>query len=413
MKVRSDAAFRLLRHRPSTCHRRARTRQRSRRRFRRRGGAAASTQDDQESVDVRADLLPGRRLAGRSAARYASASARKSSTIDFALQLVRTARISGHVQNPDGSRSCAGNVQLDAAGRRARGNFGSRTSEAVSAWDGQFCIANVPPGLYTLRARNNDRDAPLSTSQPLSVASAATSTTSSSCCRTGGSLSGSLVFQPGSTGLPGDLTQIRITAPSIEPDDNVGPQPNPRVNKDGTFTIDGVSVGEHLIRANGGGLRGWNLKSVTDRRPRRHRHSDFGQQRPEDQQRRPDLHGQDQRDRRQRHRRARQSGHRVHRPRVLDEYGGWRPNSRQIATARPDQTGMFKIRNLPSGEYYVVTIDPSEPGEWFEPAYLDQHRTGAARMRSAMATQDAGLPSSVVSAFRRTFTGRRTKTATR
>ena len=58
----------------------------------------------------------------------------------------------------------------------------------------------------------------------------------------------------------------------------------------------------------------------------------------------------------------------------------WRPNSRQIATARPDQTGMFKIRNLPAGDYYIVTVDPSEQGEWFEPAYLDQHHGGAARV---------------------------------
>lgn len=58
----------------------------------------------------------------------------------------------------------------------------------------------------------------------------------------------------------------------------------------------------------------------------------------------------------------------------------WRPQSRQIATARPDQTGMFKIRNLPSGESYVVTVDPSEAGEWFEAAYLDQHRAAAARI---------------------------------
>jgi hypothetical protein len=41
---------------------------------------------------------------------------------------------------------------------------------------------------------------------------------------------------------------------------------------------------------------------------------------------------------------------------------------------------MYKIRNLPAGEYYVVAVDPSEPGEWFEPAYLDQHRAGAARV---------------------------------
>jgi hypothetical protein len=194
-------------------------------------------------------------------------------------------------------------------------------------------------------------------------------------------MSGTLVFQPGSTAPPSDLTQVRVTAPAVDLEDNVGPMPNARINKDGTFTIDGVSVGEHFIRANGGGgLRGWNLKSVT-------------------------VDGRDVTDIPI----SMRSGQRVNNLVVtftdkINEVSGsvtdvqgnpvteytvlafstnssvWRPNSRQIATTRPDQTGMYKIRNLPAGEYYVVTVDPSEPGEWFEPAYLDQHRAGAARI---------------------------------
>jgi hypothetical protein len=58
----------------------------------------------------------------------------------------------------------------------------------------------------------------------------------------------------------------------------------------------------------------------------------------------------------------------------------WRPQARQIMTARPDQTGKYRIRGLPPGEYYLVTVDPAEQGEWFEPAYLDEHRAGAARL---------------------------------
>jgi hypothetical protein len=69
----------------------------------------------------------------------------------------------------------------------------------------------------------------------------------------------------------------------------------------------------------------------------------------------------------------------------------WRPQSRQIATARPDQTGQYRIRTLPPGEYYVVTVDPAEQGEWFEPSYLDEHRIGAARVtltEGGIKTQD-------------------------
>src|SRR5205814_1987206 len=56
------------------------------------------------------------------------------------------------------------------------------------------------------------------------------------------------------------------------------------------------------------------------------------------------------------------------------------PQARQIMTARPDQTGKYRIRGLPPGQYYVATVDPTEQGEWFEPAYLDEHRAGAARL---------------------------------
>jgi Carboxypeptidase regulatory-like domain len=298
--------------------------------------------------------------------------------IDFGLQLVRTARVSGHVENPDGSSTAQGNVQLtpQATGRANLGqNYGGRIAR-----DGRFSIANVPPGLYTLRARNNDRDAPLSAAQPLSVSSGDLANVVV-VLQTGGSLAGTIVFQPGSTPAPTDFTQVRLSAPSAEPDENAGPNPNSRVNRDGTFTLDGVSVGTHLIRPNGGGgLRGWTLKSVT-------------------------VGGRDVTDIPI----AIRSGQQINNVVVtftdkVNEISGsvtdaqgnavteytvlafstnsavWRPQSRQIAIARPDQTGMFRIRNLPSGEYYVVTVDPSEQGEWFDPVYLDQHRGGASRV---------------------------------
>jgi hypothetical protein len=295
--------------------------------------------------------------------------------------------VSGHVENPDGSWTMQGNVQLSPQ-TTARGNFGQNYGGRIG-WDGQFSIANVPPGQYNLRARNQDRDAPLSASQPLSVAGGDVANVVV-VLQNGASLSGSLVFQPGSTAVPGDLTQIRITAPATDPDDNIGPQVNPRVNKDGTFTMDGVTPGSHLIRANGQ-LRGWNLKSVeingrdvTDT-PIEIRSNQkitnvvltFTDKTSEIDGMLTDAQGQ-----------------------PVTEYtvlafstnsAHWRQQSRQIATARPDQTGMFKIRNLPAGEYYVIAIDPSEPGEWFDPQYLDQHRAGAARLTladGAVANQD-------------------------
>jgi hypothetical protein len=58
----------------------------------------------------------------------------------------------------------------------------------------------------------------------------------------------------------------------------------------------------------------------------------------------------------------------------------WGPQSRHIMTARPDQYGRFQLRGLPAGRYHVVAIDPVAPGEWFDAAYLEGHRSGAARL---------------------------------
>src|SRR5262249_27685954 len=58
----------------------------------------------------------------------------------------------------------------------------------------------------------------------------------------------------------------------------------------------------------------------------------------------------------------------------------WRAQSRHIMTARPDQNGKYQIRGLPAADYYVTLVDPAVQGEWFEPAFLDQHRQGAVRL---------------------------------
>jgi hypothetical protein len=341
-----------------------------------RGQGAAGT-DDQEQLMYAPTYYPG--VGSAAEARPVTLGISQELVgIDFNLQLVLTGHVSGHVENGDGSRTGQGTVNLTPQGG-SRINTGSNLGGRIG-WDGQFSIANVPPGVYTLRARNNDRDTPLYASQSLSVVSGDVANVAV-ILQKGGSLSGSIVFQPGSTAVPSDLTQVRIVTQSTDPSDNVGPTPNSRVNKDSTFTLDGVSVGEQLIRATGGGgMRGWNLKSVT-------------------------IDGRDVTDTPI----VVRSNQRINNVVVtftdkVNEINGtvtdvqgnavteytvlafstnasvWRANSRQIATARPDQTGMFKIRNLPAGDYYVVTVDPSEQGEWFEPAYLDQHHAGAARV---------------------------------
>ncbi|HZR24464.1 MAG TPA: carboxypeptidase regulatory-like domain-containing protein [Vicinamibacterales bacterium] len=295
--------------------------------------------------------------------------------INFNMQLVRAARIAGTVTNPDGTPTSSGNVNLMTDGTIARGQMGANYGSRID-WDGSFEIANVPPGRYVLRARGTDTEPPQFASQPISVNGQDVDGVTV-ILAAGAHFAGTVTMLPGSTPPP-DITNIRITAPSLD-QDSFGPQQNARVDRDGKFTLDGVAAGTHLIRPSGG-LRGWVLKSVT-------------------------IDGRDVTDTPI----TLRSGQSVTNVAVtftdkLSEITGtvtdsqgnpvpdftvlafstdpslWRAQSRQIMTARPDQTGKYRIRGLPPGDYYLATVDPTEQGEWFEPAYLDEHRAGASRI---------------------------------
>ena len=297
--------------------------------------------------------------------------------VNFGMQLVKIARITGHVANPDGTMVTSGNVNLSpestASGRgnQLGVNFGGRIE-----WDGAFTITNVPPGRYVLRARADDSLIPLFAMQPLSLNGEDVGDLNV-VLSAGASITGAVTFLPGQAPAP-DPTQIRLSAPSTDQSD-FGPQPNARVDKDGRFALEGVSAGSHLVRA-AGNLRGWVLKSVT-------------------------IGGRDVTDTPVAVRSGETLGNVVVsftdrlnevNGTVTDEGGAaspdftvlafptdaslWRPLTRQIMTARPDQTGQYRIRGLPPGEYYLVAVDPAEQGEWFEPAYLDDHRAGAGRV---------------------------------
>jgi hypothetical protein len=295
--------------------------------------------------------------------------------LTFQLQLVRTARVSGRVMNPDGSPVSGGNVQLtpEGAGGGGRGQIGMNYGSRIQ-WDGAFTMANVPPGRYTLRARGTDSDSPQSAQQPLTVGGGDV-TDLIVALAPGASITGTIAFEAAQQ--PPELTQVRVTAQAADPGE-LGLNAGARVEKDGRFSMDGIPAGAHFIRANG--ARGWTLKSVT-------------------------INGREWIDTPIDLR----SGQRLADVTLvftnkLSQITGtvtsdqglavtdytvlafptddrlWRPQSRHIMTARPDQNGKYQIRGLPPGEYYMAMVDPAVQGEWFEPAFLEQHRPGATRI---------------------------------
>lgn len=339
-----------------------------------RGGRGEPPVDDEEALAYAPTFYPGVPSVTDAKA-IAVGLSQEVLDISFNMQLVRASRISGIVNNPDGTPVTSGNVNLTTEGTPGRGQVGANFGSRID-WDGTFEIPNVPPGRYIMRARGTDAESPQYAAQPVSVNGQDIDDVLI-IVAPGAQLNGTVTLLPGAAPGP-ELTSIRITAPPTDQESS-GPQPNARVERDGRFTLDGVAAGLHLIRPSSN-LRGWALESVT-------------------------IGGRDVTDTPIELR----SGQVVNNVAIVfsdklseingtvtDEQGRpvpdytilafttdvslWRPLSRQIMTARPDQTGKYRIRGLPPGQYYLATVDPAEQGEWFEPSYLDEHRAGAARV---------------------------------
>jgi Carboxypeptidase regulatory-like domain len=318
--------------------------------------------------------------------------------IDFNVLLVRASRISGRVTNADGSAASAGSVNLIPEGGTGRnggplgGNYVSRIQD-----DGVFSIVNVPPGRYVLRARG---DGPRIRGADASAGSGSSRASSRDdyvppqfavlpltvngdignlnvALALGATISGKVTFQATQSRQPPQVDRFRIIASLVDRSDG-GPNSTARIEQDGTFLLVGVPAGSLWLRSQAPG--GWSLKSaIVDGRETIDAPFEIG---AGDKITGVDLTFID--------RQSEISGT------VTDAQGLavteytvlafpadsalWRPQARQIVTARPDQTGKFQLRGLPPGDYYVATIDPAEQGEWFEPAFLEQQRSGATRV---------------------------------
>lgn len=310
--------------------------------------------------------------------------------IDFQIQLVSLATVSGLVAGAQDVASVM-LVGQDAGG--GLGPLGGQTYNGRATADGSFSILNVPPGRYTAIARAGGRSGdPRMAMQPI-VVNGQNIEGLTLLLQPGSTLSGNILVESSGAAAPSDYSVFRVDVADADPLPGGGGRGagrggpfggDNRVEKNGAFTVTGLQPGRHYVRVIGGGTQNggqWTLKSVlvggtdvadvpfeiksgqnvdnvtvvlTDRSTEL-----AGTVR--------DAHS------------GGSAGVTVIAFATEPQY--WRAQSRRIATSRTGQTGAYRIRGLPAGDYYVVAVDDVEQGEWFDPAYLDSAKDKATRVR--------------------------------
>ena len=352
----------------------------------------------ERTVSFAPTFYPGTAIATQ-AASVSIGRAEEREGIDFALQLVATARVEGTATLPDGSPAPAGTqINLLAAANVAGSGMDALRTTRVGA-EGTFAFADVSPGTYTVLAR-----ATVSGTQPDSRPAMAWASTEiavdgeritglSLALQPGMTVSGQVRFDGTRLKPPADLNSIRVSLIPVQAEGTVGFSPGTNgIDRQGRFSISGVTPGRYRLSASfpGSGRPGaWQLRSAIV----------AGQDTldlPFTVQPSQSLSGAsivftD---------RAGELSGTVH-----NAAGGapneftvilfpvdqayWLPRSRRIHAMRPSADGAYAFRGLPPGNYHLAAISDVEAGEWFDPAFLQRLLPAAMKLTIGEGEQKA------------------------
>ena len=337
----------------------------------------APAPDDPEPTGYAPTYYPGV-ISAAEAAKVPVGPGQEITGVDFQVQLVATATVSGLVTGADGP------VPVMLIPGDAGGMVRAEILRGSAAADGTFSIPNVPPGHYTAASRSGGRwDDPKMGSVPLTVSGQNVSGVTIALVD-GVTVSGNITVESSGTPAPADYSVFRIDVPDVEPlplPGGPGPGgggPNAaggRAEKNGTFSIANLFPGRHYIRVTGQG--NWTLKSVsigardvTDQAIELRPDQDVDNVTVVLTDRATDLSGT-----------VRDGiGNPVANVTVIafstdPQY--WRAQSRRIQAVHTSATGAYRMHGLPPGDYQIIAVDDVETGEWYDPAYLDKIKDGA------------------------------------
>jgi hypothetical protein len=353
--------------------------------------------------------------------------------VDFQLRLVPTAKVTGRVLGMGTSLPQGTQVSLLPLDSLTMPQVpGAGPSVARASADGSFTFNTVPPGQYRVMARGNVRivDQALAAGQTVTVDAAGgrggrggqggrggpgqiaqilwgsadisvagqdvTEVTVS--LQPGMTISGRVSFEGLNALPPTDLTRVRISISprGSQPGLDLGGLPPATVDSSGNFKIPGVPPGRYSISANapagqapgtaavagggrggaaGGGAGGggqWVLKSamiggrdVLDYALDLQPNQEIGGALLTFVDRNQEVTGtiQD------------TTGKPTADYSIIlfaADKSFWVPQSRRIQSVRPGTDGKFTFRGIPAGDYRLTAVTDVEPGEWYDPEFLNQ-----------------------------------------
>jgi hypothetical protein len=337
---------------------------------------------------------------GAEAQKVTIAAGQDAQNTDFALLPVKLARISGTIISSDG-KPVEGSM-VNAVPRSGDGAGMMMASAARSDRNGNFTIANVAPGDYTLHSRaltimtSDGGDNMMFTARVGAGAEGAAGETGVMpvsvsgddltgvviVTSKGASVAGHVTFDGGAK--PAGLTAIRVSAAPVDSD---GPAMmfgggGGMVKADGSFELKGLS-GTRLLRAVNLPA-GWMLKEV---RVNGAEVTDTGVEFRAGEAvtgaeivltaKSTEVKGT-----------VTAAGSQLAKDYTLavfsDDPQRWTlPGSRYITGTRPDQDGRFQVKGLPAGGYYAVAVEYLAQGEWNDPEVLERLKASATRFSLA------------------------------
>jgi hypothetical protein len=333
--------------------------------------------------------------------------------VDMSMRLVPTARIEGVILGADGRP--AANAMVMALPSETAAAIGSRS--VSSAQDGKFTLTNIAPGRYTLTAlggpglaigqrmsfipappAGGGGGAPMPPPPPPPPPGGARLYAEQSIDVSGEDMAGlSLVLQPGmtvsgrvvfdgKTAAP-DVKQTRIFLTNATPNRTTFGVPGAQIAENGTFTIEGVAPGHYRFSTAiapagaAGSTPGWTLKSaMVDGRDALDTPLEV----------RPgmavetvtltfsdlisEISGT----------LSDGAGKPIHDLSILvftTDRAQWGAGSRRLRQpVQPGSDGKFRIAGMPAGEYYLGVVTDLEPGDWQDPAFLEQLSAAAIKV---------------------------------